>query len=121
MRCALAVRLSVVAWLFMLSPLLAATTDGQLDWPQWQGISRDGIWKESGIVLYLPAGGPKVAWRVPVGIGYSGPAVAGDRVFVTDRERTTDAEGKPRRPTRNGVLGNERMLCLDARDGKQLW
>jgi outer membrane protein assembly factor BamB len=121
MRCALAVRLSIVAWLVMLSPLLAASTDGQLDWPQWLGISRDGIWKESGIVQKLPAGGPKVAWRVPVGIGYSGPAVAGDRVFVTDRERTTDAEGKPRRPTRNGVLGNERVLCLDARDGKQLW
>src|SRR5262249_26344152 len=53
--------------------------------------------------------------------GYSGPAVVGDRLYVMDRERATDAEGKPLRPTRQGIPGNERVLCLDATNGNQVW
>jgi outer membrane protein assembly factor BamB len=32
-----------------------------------------------------------------------------------------DAQGKPLRPTRDGVPGNERLVCLDAATGKVLW
>ncbi|HMP04225.1 MAG TPA: pyrrolo-quinoline quinone, partial [Gemmatales bacterium] len=46
------------------------------DWPQWMGPQRDGIWRETGLVASFPAEGPKVLWRQPVGIGYTGPAVA---------------------------------------------
>src|SRR3954470_13460063 len=59
------------------------------DWPQWLGPGRDDVWKETGIVEKFPTGGPKILWRVPLSGGYSGPAVAGGKVFVTDyvRER----------------------------------
>src|SRR5204862_4139649 len=55
------------------------------DWPQWAGPRRDGVWRETGILEKFPPGGPKVQWRIPVGGGYSGPAVVGDRVYVMDR------------------------------------
>lgn len=121
MRCALSARFGVVLCFLSLTPLASAKTNDGLDWPQWMGSDRDGVWKETGIVKQLPDGPPKVVWRVPVGVGYSGPAVADDRVFITDRQRATDAEGKPLRSTRQGLPGNERLLCLNARDGKQLW
>jgi outer membrane protein assembly factor BamB len=38
-----------------------------------------------------------------------------------DRQRGKDAAGKPLRPTRDGVPGNERVLCLDASTGKVVW
>src|SRR4051794_32810397 len=53
------------------------------DWPQWLGPNRDDVWRETGIVETFPTGGPKVLWRVPIASGYSGPAVAGGKVFVT--------------------------------------
>src|SRR6266849_7651471 len=92
-----------------------------LDWPQWLGPNRDGVWRETGLLARFPAGGPKVLWRTPVGTGYSGPAVADGRVYVMDRQRAVDANGKPRRPTRDGIPGNERILCLNAADGKLVW
>src|SRR5262245_34641371 len=50
------------------------------DWPQWMGPKRDGVWRETGILDKFPNGGPKVRWRAPIGMGYSGPAVAGGKV-----------------------------------------
>ena len=91
------------------------------DWPQWLGTQRDGVWRETGLVEKFPKGGPRVLWRKPLAEGYSGPAVVGDRVYVMDRERERDEEGKPKRPTRDGIAGNERVLCLSATDGKLLW
>jgi outer membrane protein assembly factor BamB len=91
------------------------------DWPQWLGPKRDGVWRENGVLEKFPAGGPEVLWRAPLGTGYSGPAVAGGRVYVMDRKRAVGADGKPLRPTRKGILGTERVLCLDAGSGKVVW
>jgi outer membrane protein assembly factor BamB len=90
------------------------------DWPQWLGPSRNDVWKETGIVEKLPAGGPKILWRVPIAGGYSGPAVVGGRVFVTDYVRAS-GEAKNDFATRSEVRGTERVLCLNASDGKVLW
>jgi outer membrane protein assembly factor BamB len=90
-------------------------------WPQWFGPKRDGIWRETGVVSKFPKGGPKVLWRAPLGTGYSGPSVAGGRVYVMDRKRALDKDGKPLRPTRAGHPGTERVLCLDARTGNEIW
>jgi outer membrane protein assembly factor BamB len=92
-----------------------------IDWPQWLGPDRDGVWRETGLVTKFPAGGPRVLWRIPLSTGYSGPAVVEGRVYVMDRERAKDATGKPLRVTRQGIPGNERILCLNAADGKLLW
>src|SRR5262249_55363933 len=88
------------------------------DWPQWLGPRRDGVGRETGLVKTFPKEGPTVLWRAKLGGGYSGPAVVGDRVFVMDRLRDKDRDGKPARPTRDGIPGKERILCLDAGSGQ---
>ena len=44
-----------------LLPLLVLATLGPAlradDWPQWMGPQRDGVWRETGIVQAIPAGG----------------------------------------------------------------
>jgi len=55
------------------------------DWPQWLGPKRDGVWSATGIIDSFSKEGAKVVWRVPLGMGYSGPAVANGKVFVMDR------------------------------------
>ncbi len=76
------------------------------DWPQWGGPQRDNIWRETGIVETLPEGRLPRVWSTPLGEGYSGPAVADGKVFITDYQY------------KDGV---ERVLCLDAQDGEILW
>jgi outer membrane protein assembly factor BamB len=76
------------------------------DWPQWGGPQRDLVWREAGIVDELPKGPLPRMWSAPVGAGYSGPAVAGGRVFLTDRLAEENLE---------------RVLCFDAATGRQLW
>jgi outer membrane protein assembly factor BamB len=91
------------------------------DWPQWLGPQRDGIWRETGILDRFPEGGPKILWRTKIAAGYSGPAVADGRVYVTDHE----AAPKTKKPAgalgRGTIPGKERVLCLDETDGKILW
>lgn len=90
------------------------------DWPQWLGPQRDGVWRESGIVDRLPQSGLKVKWRTPIGSGYSGPAVVGPHVFVTDRKINEGTD--PQSPFQRGAVPSlERVLCLDATTGKQIW
>src|SRR3954469_7103412 len=91
------------------------------DWPQWLGPQRDSIWRESGIMDKFPSAGPHVLWRAPVGGGYSGPAVAHGRVFLTDRELATSINN-PSDPFQGGIIqGFERVLCFDETSGKLLW
>ncbi len=90
------------------------------DWPQWMGPNRDDVWSETGIVDRFPAGGAPVKWRVPVGGGYSGPAVVGGKVYVSDyRKQGGELANDP--GTRTELAGSERLLCLDAATGKELW
>jgi outer membrane protein assembly factor BamB len=102
----------------LAGPICALQAD---DWPQWLGENREGVWRETGLLEKFPAAGPKILWRTPLGIGYSGPAVAADRVYVMDFERATDEKGEPRRATRQGIPGRERLVCLSATDGKPIW
>ncbi len=76
------------------------------DWPQWRGPSRDGVWREAGILEALPRDGLKVRWRARIGSGYSGPVVAKGRVYVTDHRTGPEVE---------------RVLCFDEATGKPLW
>src|SRR5438105_6872163 len=100
-----------LATLLVLGILAAAA--GADDWPQWLGPRRDGVWRESGIVESFPAGGPEIKWRIPVGPGYSGPAVAGGRVYLTDRQ-PPDKKVDSADATKRGIIpGKERILCLD--------
>ncbi len=77
------------------------------DWPQWRGPNRDGVWRETGVLEKFAGEELKIQWRQPIGSGYSGPTVAGGRVFVTDRVvEPTQAE---------------RVHCFDAQTGQPQW
>ncbi len=110
---------------FLLSTLLLVLPPSVRadDWPQWLGPKRDAIWRETGIVDKFPQGGPKVRWRTPIGAGYSGPAVAKGRVYVTDHLLAEDAENPADNPFNPNVriAGKERILCLDEKTGELLW
>jgi outer membrane protein assembly factor BamB len=100
--------------------LFAAVTAWADDWPQWMGPTRDDQWKETGILQKFPAGGPKKLWSVPIGGGYAGPAVASGKVYVTDYQATDSERGN--NPAAAGKRhGKERVLCLDAATGRELW
>ncbi len=107
--------------LFALAALAAASlASPAADWPQWMGPTRDGVWAETGILDQFPAGGPKKLWAVDLGGGYSGPAVAGGRVYVADYQRTDgDASNNP--GAKRKLTGTERVVCLDATTGKEVW
>lgn len=90
------------------------------DWPQWLGEKRDGVYSETGLVESIPEEGLEVVWRVPVAGGYSGPAVADGRVFLTDYVITA-GKSLNNPDGRDRMEGSERMLALDAKTGKELW
>ncbi len=90
------------------------------DWPQWLGPNRDGVWHETGLVEKFPEIGLPVKWRVPVNLGYSGPAVADGHVIVTDYVRESgETANDP--GTRRTLNGSERVLCLNSGTGKIVW
>jgi outer membrane protein assembly factor BamB len=108
------------ALLFFLGAQSSGPAAAVQDWPQWLGPKRDGVWRETGIVEKFPEGGPKLRWRTAIGAGYSGPAVAGGRVFLMDRVRP--APSATGQNFERGVIpGRERVVCLNEADGKILW
>ncbi|MCY3020694.1 MAG: PQQ-like beta-propeller repeat protein [Planctomycetota bacterium] len=83
----------------------AAGADAGKDWPQWRGPKRDGISTETGLLKEWPTGGPPLVWTAKgLGAGYSGPSIAGGKVY-----------------TMGDVGGSSSVLCLDAATGKQVW
>jgi len=106
----------LLRWLGIALFLLGATANlSAEDWPQWFGPQRDGIWRETGIVERFPEGGPEVQWRMPIGSGYAGPAVADGRVYVMDRQLDEQEDSVP------GIEVTERLLCLHEATGEVLW
>jgi outer membrane protein assembly factor BamB len=74
------------------------------DWPQVLGPYRNGQADGEVLLDSWPMGGLKPAWKYPLGSGYAGAAVAGERVIVFHR-----------------VGSNERVECLDLSQGKSQW
>jgi outer membrane protein assembly factor BamB len=105
----------VVAVLVFAAPAVAD------DWPQYLGPKRDGVWRETGVLDSFPPGGPAVLWKKPVGAGFSGPAVAAGRVYLTDFHTGDGQKAAQTGPGHPSVAGVERALCLDAKDGSQIW
>ena len=96
----------VVLAALQLPPHAAANT---IDWPQWRGEARDGVWRETGLAESFASDSLKPLWSVPVAGGYSGPTVAGGLVFVTDY--LSEAEPGPK----------ERIQCFGAEKGDLIW
>src|SRR5262249_2561956 len=78
---------------------------GAADWPQWRGPNRDGVSKETGLLKSWPENGPPLVWTCEdAGVGYSGPAVVGDRLFTLGGNGETETvyaldvqAGKPKK------------------------
>src|SRR5207249_8640269 len=74
-----------------------------------------------GILQRFPAKGPKELWRIPINGGFAGPAVAGGKVYVMDYDTAADIRKISDAGARPKIKGQERVLCLDARNGKEIW
>lgn len=77
------------------------------DWPQWRGPTRDGIWRETGLIEKFAGPEVPILWRAPIGPGYSGPTVYRGLVYITDRVVEPSQQ--------------ERVLAFDAKTGKPAW
>jgi outer membrane protein assembly factor BamB len=75
------------------------------DWPQWRGPGRDGKSADTGLLDSWPKGGPRLLWKAQdVGEGFSGPAIAGDRLYI------------------QGQQGAQQwVMAYDVHTGRQLW
>ena len=100
--------------------LAAASTCLADDWPRWLGPNGDSVWSEVGVIGEFPQEGLKANWRRPVGLGYSGPAVANGKVYVMDYVKTS-GEVTNRATWKDKLEGHERILCLSAATGEILW
>jgi outer membrane protein assembly factor BamB len=75
------------------------------DWPQWRGPNRDDVSHETGLLKAWPAGGPRLLWTYhTAGIGFSGPAIVGDHLYMMGADSQT-----------------EYVYALDTRKGERLW
>jgi outer membrane protein assembly factor BamB len=107
----------IVLGIAVVLPAIGNAAALPLDWPQWFGPQRDGVWREDGLIDKFPPNGPTIVWRSSLGSGYSGPAIAGERVYVMDRIPSPD---KPAN-NKQGIPGKEALVCLNVSDGKQVW
>ncbi len=76
------------------------------DWPQWAGPKGDCTSDEKGLLKEWPKEGPKVLWRIPVGVGSNHPSVAGDDLCYAQLD--------------DDQL-HETIKCIDANSGKEKW
>lgn len=72
------------------------------DWPQYRGPQRSDVSTEAGLLKQWPSEGPRLLWIFKnAGVGYSGPAIVGDRLYIT-----------------GGRQGTEYLMALDLRTAK---
>ncbi len=111
--CSLLFPAAAIAGCLLVSATLAD------DWPQWMGPQRNNVWRAEGLLDKFPSTGPKTVWSAPIAGGYAGPAVVGNRVWVTDY--VTSADVRVPNFQRAEFTGVERVHCLDAKTGDSLW
>ena len=89
----------------MLVCVSLAGSSPAADWPQWRGVNRDGISKETGLLKEWPKDGPPLRWeRKDLGTGYSSPIVVKGVVYI----QTTKGN-------------DEFTVALDEKTGKEIW
>lgn len=96
------VHLAILVWITSLA--VAQQRTDPRDWNQWRGPDRKAIWYNGPEIETLHANSVRQIWEVEVGPGYSGPTNSKGRVYLMDY-----------------MDGNERVLCFDTKNGKELW
>src|SRR4029453_12654071 len=67
----------------LILPLVSTLSLFAADWPQYRGPKRDDVSAETGLLSKWPVGGPPLLWTYKeTGVGYSGPAIVGDRLYT---------------------------------------
>ena len=107
--------LQAASWFFAWALIVAiawgsaAAVEAE-DWPCWRGARGNGTWHGPPLPDHWPEEGPNVRWRRPIGGGYAGVAVVGQRVYTMDR-RVDEASERE----------EERVVCFDLDDGHLVW
>jgi outer membrane protein assembly factor BamB len=75
------------------------------EWPQWRGPNRDGVSKETGLLMQWPEAGPPLVWKATgAGGGYSSFAISNGHLFTM------------------GLRGDrEYVIAFDVKTGKEAW
>lgn len=95
-------QLTTLAIAVAVAVVVVAAPASAADWPRWLGPAQDGTSPEAGV--FAEARGLRVVWRRPLGAGYSGIAVAGNRVV-----------------TQYGDGASDWLIALDAETGNEVW
>ncbi|MGH7227067.1 MAG: PQQ-binding-like beta-propeller repeat protein, partial [Gemmataceae bacterium] len=95
--------------LSLLILLAAATLAVAENWSSWRGPQQTGVCRESGLPDTFAVGSKanNVIWRAPYG-GITTPIIQNNRVYLINKVGEDESL-------------QERVLCLDAKDGKLLW
>ncbi|MEN9556208.1 MAG: Quinohemoprotein ethanol dehydrogenase type precursor [Planctomycetota bacterium] len=88
----------------LLSLALTSLSADAGDWPQLLGPNRNGVAVQETLYAEWSAQGPAVLWEAPVGAGFAGLAVQGDRAIAFVREGRS-----------------ELVRCYSTASGKVLW
>ena len=95
-------RLSAILGVLLLAGLGVAKG---ADWPQWRGVDRTAVSKETGLLKSWPEGGPKLVWTARnLGEGHATPSVAGGRIYAL------------------GLRGDDEVaFALNEKTGSEIW
>lgn len=77
---------------------------GGVDWPQFLGPQRDGVYQGDDVIQQWPHGGPTILWHLQVGEGWSAPVAVDGKLILFHR-----------------VNDSEKLDCLEATTGKPIW
>ncbi len=89
-------------WLFGICITYGITDD--FEWPRWRGPNGDGISNETNWDPEALARGPKILWKVDIGIGYSNVAIKNNRLYTIGQ-----------------ICGENIVFCLNAETGEEIW
>lgn len=108
---------ALALWIISLNSLTGSLFGGEV-WPQFRGPAGDG--HAAGVAAPVRwSETENVAWKSPIpGLGWSSPAIVGDRMFLTTAV-----------PVTSGIAGTAadeeahslELLCLDLRNGELLF
>ena len=93
-----------VTFALLVAVVAVAAPLAAVDWPQYLGPERNGIYRGPALKESWGATGPRVAWRKNVGAGFAGPVVIGTRLILFHR-----------------VANQEVVEALDAATGNSQW
>jgi len=89
-----------LVFLLILANCDSDTKEYGVGWPRWRGPNGNGISDETNWDPEALAGGPKILWKVDIGISYSNVAIKDNRLYT---------------------MGRREVYCLNAETGREIW